>query len=1229
MTGCTTARNIQKYKGSGGTASTLQEALENSNTATIDINLISGAKFIGDGSGLTGIAGTGGGVGNLQQVTNQHNSTTNTVDLANTGTSLTTSGTIISSGNITAPSFIGSGTSLTGIALAIDTSSNAARVSVLETDLTSNVSRISGLETDLASNSSRIGTTSTDLASNASRVDVLETGLTSNETDLTSNASRIGVLETDLFSNSTRIGTISTDLTSNSTRIATVSTDLASNSTRIATVSTDLTSNSTRIETVSTDLASNSTRIATVSTDLASNSTRINNLQNSTIISNSSSITDAFETGDLIYASGQNTLSNLSIGSTNEVLTVSGGIPVWASPGTSYWTQSGTNIYRNTGNIGINTNNPQYKLDVNGIVNATSFRGDGATLSNVALSTDLASNSTRIATVSTDLASNSTRIATVSTDLTSNSTRIGTISTDLTSNSTRIATVSTDLASNSTRIATVSTDLTSNSTRIETVSTDLASNVLRIGTLESEVQPVNRGGTNITSYGAGDMLYASAPSALSKLTPSTAGFFLQTNGTGNAPTWENVANIGSSTPANLYTDDYITGGPWSGLTDANIRVLGNVSNLSNQLVARDDKGDIFVSNVNAIRIYGDGTFLTGVALSTDLASNSTRIGTISTDLVSNSTRIATVSTDLASNSTRITTVSTDLASNSMRIGTVSTDLASNSTRIGTVSTDLASNSTRIGTVSTDLASNASRITTVENNVLISNSSGITSGIVQGDILIGDSTNTLSTLALGADSYVLTADTTTGKPTWKSASSIGTTVATLSNTAYIIGGSYNGGGAKSWSLKASTANSTDHIVIRDDSGNVYATEYHGDYIKHAGDIDTHLGFPSNDTFTVTTGGTERMKINSSGTTIHEYVIHGGDTNTKFGFPSDHTFTVTTNNSERLRIDSGGDVGIGVTNPAYPLDVSGDINLTGDLRINGTVQTFGGGSSVESEASYFTVTVNGSSKFVIDGTQQPTLTLYRGVTYRFDQSDSSNGSHPFRISTTAEGSQYSSGSSSSYNGSNGSSGAYRQFIVPTNAPNTMYYNCANHTGMGGTINIISGIVNTSGLVASNVFIQNHIGIGTSSPAYPLDVTGNMNISGGLRANGSSGTSGQVLTSSGGGVMSWSTVSGSGGSSPWTTSGSGTYIYYNGGNVGISNTAPTNTLDIGSNVSINDSGSDTLIIRRGNTYIEKDLYVGGVITSPVGGSMKIDTITVRSLNIKNMVVVAERPPKNIIIN
>jgi hypothetical protein len=182
---------------------------------------------------------------------------------------------------------------------------------------------------------------------------------------------------------------------------------------------------------------------------------------------------------------------------------------------------------------------------VTGNVTASKFYGDGTTLTGVALSTDLVSNSTRIGTVSTDLASNSTRIGTVSTDLASNSTRIGTVSTDLASNSTRIGTVSTDLVSNSTRIGTVSTDLVDNSTRISTVSTDLASNVLRIGTLESEVQPLDRGGTGQTSYSTGDILYgASSGTTLNKLSPAGSnadvGKFLKL-GNSDVPEWATVS----------------------------------------------------------------------------------------------------------------------------------------------------------------------------------------------------------------------------------------------------------------------------------------------------------------------------------------------------------------------------------------------------------------------------------------------------------------------------------------------------------------------------------------------------------------------------------------------------------------------------------------------------------------------------------------------------------------
>ena len=67
------------------------------------------------------------------------------------------------------------------------------------------------------------------------------------------------------------------------------------------------------------------------------------------------------------------------------------------------------------------------------------------------------------------------------------------------------------------------------------------------------------------------------------------------------------------------------------------------------------------------------------------------------------------------------------------------------------------------------------------------------------------------------------------------------------------------------------------------------------------------------------------------------------------------------------------------------------------------------------SNITITVanpGSGNRYYINGVLQQTLTLYRGVTYRFDQADSSNSSHPFRLSTTsngthASGSQYTDG------------------------------------------------------------------------------------------------------------------------------------------------------------------------------------------------------------------------------
>ena len=94
----------------------------------------------------------------------------------------------------------------------------------------------------------------------------------------------------------------------------------------------------------------------------------------------------------------------------------------------------------------------------------------------------------------------------------------------------------------------------------------------------------------------------------------------------------------------------------------------------------------------------------------------------------------------------------------------------------------------------------------------------------------------------------------------------------------------------------------------------------------------------------------------------------------------------------------------------------------------------------------------NKYYIDGVVSPTLNLSEGETYRFDQSDSSNGGHPLRFSTTANGthgggSEYTTGVTTS--GTPGSSGAYTQITVAVGAP-TLYYYCTNHSGMGGTAN-----------------------------------------------------------------------------------------------------------------------------------------------------------------------------------
>ena len=282
--------------------------------------------------------------------------------------------------------------------------------------------------------------------------------------------------------------------------------------------------------------------------------------------------------------------------------------------------------------------------------------------------------------------------------------------------------------------------------------------------------------------------------------------------------------------------------------------------------------------------------------------------------------------------------------------------------------------------------------------------------------------------------------------------------------------------------------------------------------------------------------------------------------------------------------------------------------------------------------FTVTVanpGAGNRYYIDGILQDTVNLAEGGTYKFDVSDSSVSGHPFKFSTTSNGthnggSEYTTGVTTS--GTAGQSDAYVQITVADSAPQ-LYYYCQYHSGMGGSANtepsdtwgLLQWNQNTWG--SQDDVITSLTGVSASSSVGSPTITTEINTGWGQDGWGIEnwGQSGLVVTLTGveattgiGADVSW-------GKQTWgsTTTGWGGEYYLDVANVmgltGLSSTSSVGAPTAISDLTLTPTGqSSTSTI--GSVNISFDIIVnptGVSATSAIGALSPADVMGLTGLS------------------
>ena len=230
----------------------------------------------------------------------------------------------------------------------------------------------------------------------------------------------------------------------------------------------------------------------------------------------------------------------------------------------------------------------------------------------------------------------------------------------------------------------------------------------------------------------------------------------------------------------------------------------------------------------------------------------------------------------------------------------------------------------------------------------------------------------------------------------------------------------------------------------------------------------------------------------------------DGGTEFGrlsrVSSDLVIKSATSNKDVLIKGNDG----GGTITALQLDMSdaGSATFNNHITASGNVTTDTDGRMISNLTEVIEVTVvdDGGNHYAFEGATTPNLVVSEGKTYRFDQSDSSNSTHPFAFSLTEDGTTYTTGVTT--RGTAGSAGAYTELKVTKATAGKLFYKCTAHSGMGNQGNILKNdLTNFGGNIkvdaaftvtqtASSITGANNIDLSAKNN-YNLTLTGNVTL------------------------------------------------------------------------------------------------------------------------------------------